>query len=232
MKQIYDSYVENAFDGNEFSAVKITLFYKNYRKYFNFNNLEKVLDIGVGRGEMLYCMNKWGFVNYLGVDISKSTINLCKDKKLNCELVEDTAVWLNKHPGEFSLITMLDVLEHVKKDNMISLLESIRGSLKSGGRVIIQVPNLQAPDGQLHRYNDITHEVGFVEHSLEQVLRVAGFQHVEIHGFEELTLNSLWKYLVLFLRKGYWLKVRFFRRLNQNLNPKVLNPVMYAVATK
>src|SRR5579872_4218321 len=40
--------------------------------------------------------------------------------------------------------------------------------------LVVQVPNSQARDAQLHRYNDLTHVFAFGEHSLNQVFQAAG----------------------------------------------------------
>ena len=75
----------------------------------------KVLDIGVGRGEMLSCMKEWG-LNYQGIDISPSKIGFCQSLKLNCEVIDNTVDWLHKNREELEIITCLDVLEHIPKN--------------------------------------------------------------------------------------------------------------------
>ena len=145
----------------------------------------KVLDIGVGRGEMLSCMKEWG-LNYQGIDISPSKIRFCQSLKLNCEVIDDTIDWLHKNREEFEIITCLDVLEHIPKNETIEFLKAIRSSLKRDGKAIIQVPNLQSPFGYLHHFNDFTHLNGYVEHSLAQVLLAAKFERFEFFVFEEI----------------------------------------------
>lgn len=222
MKQIFDSYLENAFNGRFQCELKIAQFKHNYTRFLPDKKELPVLDIGIGRGEMLTCMKEWGFTNYHGIDISPSIIKFCKELGLNCTLVEDSAKFLDSHKKEFSLITLLDVLEHFQKQNALELLSTVRESLREDGSVIIQVPNLQAPDGQLHRYNDFTHEIGFIEHSLRQVLSATGYNVVAIIGFEEIigqnTRSKAWR----FTRRRYHNIVRCLRRLNHNLSPHIL----------
>ncbi len=227
MKEIFENYIENAFGERKQAEFKFRQFEYNYRKFFPQTREVPVLDIGIGRGEMLSCMQRWGYENYLGIDISPSTVGFCKTLGLNCIKVDDTAAWLNENKNKFGLITMLDVLEHIPKGEVVSLLRSIREALQPKGILIIQVPNLQAPDGQLQRYNDFTHETGFIEHSLQQVLLTAGFETIDFYGFE--TLFGFDR-IIKPLRIVYWAYVRFIRRVNCNLNPKILNPVFYAVA--
>ena len=40
---------------------------------------------------MLQCFKNWGYQNYLGVDLSPSTVKFCQGLGLRCQVVEDTA---------------------------------------------------------------------------------------------------------------------------------------------
>jgi 2-polyprenyl-3-methyl-5-hydroxy-6-metoxy-1,4-benzoquinol methylase len=100
-----------------------------------------VLDVGVGRGEMLTLMRKWGY-DYQGIDISPSTIKFCKNLDLNCERVDSSTEWLYQNKSNFDLITCLDVIEHIPKDQLLDFLESCRFALRDNGKAIFQVPNL------------------------------------------------------------------------------------------
>lgn len=228
MKQIFDNYVATSFDGERQAEFKFAQFDANYRGYFPPADGVSVLDIGVGRGEMLSCMKRWGY-KYLGVDISPSTVRFCRSRELECELTEDTIAWLNERPQAFDVVTCLDVLEHVPRDRTIDFLAAIKGAMAPGGLAIIQVPNLQSPFGYLHHFNDVTHVVGFVEHSLSQVLIAAGFKLFEFHGFEEVLGSSFKTKIRRALRALYRQAVRFARNINANPNPKILDPVLYAV---
>lgn len=231
MKDIFDNYVEASFDGKSQNAFKFKQFEYNYKKYFPADLSGPVLDIGVGRGEMLTCMRDWDF-NYRGVDISPSTIGYCKSLQLNCELTENTSSWLKNNEDFFSLITCLDVLEHVPREETIEFLKSIRISLKKDGIAIIQVPNLQSPSGYLHHFNDFTHVSGYVEHSLAQVLITSGFKDFKFYGFEENFPTNIKQGIRLTIRFFFRKLVRFLRMINGNPNPEILDPVMFVVVRK
>lgn len=231
MKEIFDNYIETSFDGFEQAEFKFRQFEFNYAKYLPKEQSSSVLDIGIGRGEMLTCMRDWGF-NYQGIDISPSTVRFCQSLDLKCEFVEDTSTWLLRHRETFSLITCLDVLEHVPRDQTIEFLKAIRSSLCDGGQVIIQVPNLQSPFGYLHHFNDFTHVSGFVEHSLAQVLKAAGFGQYEFNGFEEIYTSGLKPFIKKSTRNIFRKIVRIMRRVNGNPNPAILDPIIYVVADK
>ncbi len=232
MREIFDLYIENSFGEEKQAEFKFKQFELNYQKYFPSNKNSKILDIGIGRGEMLSCFEKWGYKNYLGIDISPSTIKFCKSIGLNCELAEDTNLYLRNNKDAFELITLIDVLEHIPREDVVTFLRDINNALKKGGVLIIQVPNLQAPDGQLQMYNDITHMVGYIEHSLQQVLITAGFSKFHFQGFEVITGINMKCFINKLLRIIYWKTVRFSRKINNNINPKILNPVFSAIVIK
>jgi SAM-dependent methyltransferase len=232
MKEVFDNYIENVFGVGGQALFKLQQFENNYRPLFPSNSDAALLDIGIGRGEMLSCMKKWGYTNFRGVDISPSTVAFCSSLGLPCEQVEDTTTWLRENVKSFDFITLLDVLEHIKKEEIVSFLKTLKGALKPDGVLIVQVPNMQAPDSQLHRYNDFTHEVGFVENSLRQTLQVAGFSSISLHGFEDSISLATREKIRLVLRPLFWSCVRMLRKLNGNLSPKILYPVFYAVAIK
>lgn len=232
MQEIFDNYVEHSFGNRLQSKLKIKQFEFNYKKYFSNNKNIILLDIGIGMGEMLTCFQNWRYSNHIGIDISPSTIDFCQSIGLNCTLVNDSTEFLKLHQNSYDVITLIDVLEHIPRSETIAFLKQLRSSLKEGGVLIIQVPNLQSPDGHLHMYNDITHVVGYIEHSLQQVLLASGFQNFHFQGFEELIEND-WKSLIKrILRKFYWKKVRLLRSINSNLNPMILNPVFAAIVRK
>lgn len=232
MKEVFDDYLRVALGEEAQSTRKFKQFDCNYRAYFPQDRQARVLDIGVGRGEMLSCMKDWGYSNYLGIDISPTTIRFCQGLGLNCQQVEDSTRYLLDHPSDYAVITLLDVLEHIKKEHVIAFLKAVKTALSPGGVLIIQVPNLQAPDGQLHRYNDITHEVGYIEHSLAQVLMASGFERFRFQGFEEFVFGTPVEWLRRFFRACHWLVVRFLRGVDGNINPAILHPVFAVVARK
>lgn len=231
MKEIFDDYVENSFGEGKQAEFKFLQFRHNYRPFFPESTELRVLDIGIGRGEMLTCMKDWGY-NALGIDISPSTVRFCQSLGLPCEVVEDTPEYLRSQSGEFQLITLLDVIEHIPREHVVDFASAVRDALAPNGRVIFQMPNLQAPHGHLHMFNDVTHYVGYVEHSFAQVLIAAGYRNFRFYPYEELIRATPLNLIKRFLRKIYFFKTRVERSVSANLNPKILTPVFFCVAEK
>ncbi len=244
MKEVFDQYVESTLGADSPTEYTLRLYDTNYRSILPLDKNAKILDIGVGVGGLLMFLRDCGYVNSRGVDISSSTIRSCQKKGLNCELVADTTEWLNSHADEFDFITLLDVIEHIPKKEIISFLSAIRRSMKATGVLLIQTNNMQAEYAQIMRYGDITHEVGYCETSLRQVCIVAGFKAIDLFGLETLYACKSWRYfkqiplkavqhfVCTYLRNVYWLLVHTLRRLNCNYSPNILHPMFYALVRK
>jgi predicted SAM-dependent methyltransferase len=118
----------------------------------------------------------------------------------------------------YDLITMIDVLEYILKDEVIPTLKSIHSSLKSDGILIIQVPNLNSPECFLHMFNDFSHLNGFNEHSLSQVLIAPGFKHIYFQSFETIIGDSIKKRIKRFFREIIYFKYKLERKITENIS--------------
>ncbi len=172
-----------------------------------------ILDIGCGFGLLLYCLREIGYKNCKGIDISNQQIEVAKKKGLDVECVLDTNKWLEEKKEKFDVIFLLDVLEHIKKEDQLKLLQNIYHSLKKGGKLIVTVPNSNSTFGLRWRYIDWTHEISFTEHSLEFILLNSGFKNVRI---EEIEYIDKPKYPFI-VRKSVlqWFLFKFFRYIRR-----------------
>ena len=95
MKDFFDTYIENAFGEFKQAEFKFVQFEFNYKRYLPTSKDAQLLDIGIGRGEMVTCFKRWGYKNYLGIDISSSCVNFCRSLGLNVLLVDSIVEFLN-----------------------------------------------------------------------------------------------------------------------------------------
>ena len=204
----------------------------NYKKYFPTDLNVEILDIGIGLGEQLVCNRNWGYINSNGIDISPETVEFCKKMDLQCEVVADTIDFLRQNEGKYSVITMSNVIEHIPREQLIEMVKAIYGALTENGIALISTPNMQAADAHLHFFNDVTHLVGFSEHSFRQLLSAGGIKNVEFAGFECFPYKSLKFKIRRFMRSLYWKKVKFARACNGILNPSIMHPIFFAVIKK
>ncbi len=232
MQEEFNDYIASGINNQNLIAEQKRTFMKNYERFFPQDKKSFVLDIGIGRGEMLWCMKERGFDNYLGIDISPSVVEYCRKAGYNCELVEDAVGFLNKNPNRFSVITMLDVLEHIELEKVVGFLSAIKTALAPGGKFIVQTPNMQAPYGYMTRYHDITHKFGVDERSLGQLLVSAGFHDYKCYSYEDIIADSPLAICRRAARGPYRFTVRVLRYINGMLNSKILSSRIYAVAKK
>lgn len=117
------------------------------------------------------------------------------------------------------------------------MLEGVRKRLTPGGVFLVKVPNVAHPLlGTDSRYLDITHEVGFNENSLEQVLLMAGFTNVRVFGPDIYVtanplLNATSRALAAFFDKIFYLIFRFYGRTETTIFRKNILAVAHAPET-
>ena len=144
-----------------------------------------VLDIGSGQGETLMVCRDHGLAAE-GVDVSSELAEACRSRGLKVTLIESLVDYLRGCTNQWALVTMIDVLEHFKKEEAVEILQLVRAhALRPGGRVVIQVPNMQSLFAANNRYRDFTHEVGYTETSILQLLDVAELSNAR--GFRRTT---------------------------------------------
>ena len=157
---------------------------EHHGKYLPADKDAAILEIGPGFGNLLEHLQGCGYRNLSAVDLSPEVVETCNHVLPgSTALTEDTSAFLRERPDQYDLIIMLHVLEHVPKDQIMALLQAIRGALKTGGKLVAEVPNPAHPiTGAYNRYHDFTHTVGFTDQSLGFVLRNAGFHDVTVYG--------------------------------------------------
>jgi 2-polyprenyl-3-methyl-5-hydroxy-6-metoxy-1,4-benzoquinol methylase len=133
---------------NGFSQTKNLFWGYEYLSYLNFilkklksMPFNSLLDIGCGDGRFLHEAKKV-FPNaiLLGVDSSPKAISLAKtiNPEINfiCNDIQKTN--LN---DQYDIITLVEVLEHIKPPEIDSFLRATRHCLKTKGKLIIAVPS-------------------------------------------------------------------------------------------
>lgn len=180
--RIYKNYATNfQFAEKKFNHEKAWYWGRAYKYYFRnwFPSSDaQILDVACGGGRLLYTFKKMGFQNITGVDISPEQVQLSKQVIQNV-FEENSLNFLENNPAKFDLITGLDIVEHFNKNEVMKFLDACFSALKPGGRLILQTPNAESPWGSVHRYNDITHELGFNPNAMECLLNLTGFSQTE-----------------------------------------------------
>lgn len=150
-----------------------------------------ILDIGCNKGYLLAALASFGYKNLFGIDLSSEDIDratgLVPGANLICENAFD---YLIENKEKFNVIILKAVLEHTRKDDVITFLERIKGGLKPNGIVIIDVPNMDWLFASHERYMDFTHEIGFTKESLRQVMNNV-YSRVQVFPSDNITFSFL-----------------------------------------
>jgi len=91
-----------------------------------------ILDLGCGYGSFLHTLQKRDYKNLHGVEIGEEQNRFLNSKGLNVSQL-DIFEFLKTDTKSYDLITLFDVLEHFKKDEIVELLPLLRDRLSLGG---------------------------------------------------------------------------------------------------
>jgi len=167
----------------------------------------KIIDLGCGNGQLVFCLQEMGYKNVSGVDTSKEQINIARQQGISNVHLSTIGKHLKSKKNIFDVIIIFDVLEHLHRSELIKTLLLIETALKPSGLLILHVPNAWGRFGMAVRYGDLTHENCFTPESISQSLAMCGFDEIEcyeekptIHGFISCVRRILWEMISLFNR--------------------------------
>jgi 2-polyprenyl-3-methyl-5-hydroxy-6-metoxy-1,4-benzoquinol methylase len=161
---------------------------------------QRIVDLGCGAGAMLFVLDRAGYRNLAGVDVSQEQIDIAHSLGISsaeCARLED---FLALQPASsVDVVFAIDILEHLTRPELMSVLNSIRPILRPGGRCIAHVPNAEGLYSMAIRYGDATHELAFTRSSASQIFRAAGFAQVvcfedrpRVHGLKSFVRRLIW----------------------------------------
>ncbi len=184
-ERVYESYVKTGYGRvHTFSLpeyqMQARFFRRNYGPHLPQDRAARVLDLGCGPGHFLYYLQQDGYTDYLGIDSSPECLEFCRERGLNAGLA-DAFVHLAENAGRYDAVVCNEFFEHLQKDRAFELARLCRLALRDGGVLLVKVPNMACPVAAARsRYVDITHETGYVDHSLRTLLEVSGFGQVDV----------------------------------------------------
>jgi cyclopropane fatty-acyl-phospholipid synthase-like methyltransferase len=142
-----------------------------------------VADVGCGQGAWLKWVASQGYKRLIGIDVSRSELDLAQHRLPNVQFIhEEAIVALKKHEGQVGLIHAKDLFEHFTKDEAVEFLQTCHAALKPDGELWIYTFNAQGWFAAATQYGDFTHELAVTPASLAQVLRATGFAVISVEG--------------------------------------------------
>jgi SAM-dependent methyltransferase len=203
-KKIYERYVSllktEVRDFDEAESIAWGVPYERYLRGWLPNHKEGfIIDIACGSGKLLHFFQRQGFKNIQGIDISPEQVAIARQFVDNVQ-EGDVLAFLGEYENHFDLITGIDIVEHLKKDEVCRFFEICHKALKKGGRLILQTPNADSPWSMSYRYGDFTHENCFNIASLSQLFNLYGFKGISgreagpvVHGVFSFFRFIMWR---------------------------------------
>ncbi len=180
-------YIKHAFYG----------YHQHYKKLLPTERDSRIADLGCGNGLLVAWLNQLGYTNVTGADISSEQIDiglgLGVDNIYNLDVFE-----LLKQNEAYNLLISRDLLEHFDRQQAYRFLSSCFSSLKTQGRLILQVPNANSPFFGRVLYGDATHEQAFTASSITQILSSVGYTNIKVFPWRPVIsgLKSILRYLI------------------------------------
>jgi 2-polyprenyl-3-methyl-5-hydroxy-6-metoxy-1,4-benzoquinol methylase len=140
----------------------------------------RILDIGCGFGSFIHVLKENGYQHIVGIDVSEQQVAVAHELGLNEVIKYDLINYLTENVNAFDVITGIDIIEHFSKDELVSVLNLVKNSLKENGMAIFRTPNMDSPFTTIFAYGDFTHENHLNSSSAEQVGLAMGFRNVSV----------------------------------------------------
>lgn len=107
----------------------------------------KILDVGCGTGIAMSLLKKKNRRHLFGIEISKSSMRICKSKSLDCRLYDGKSIPFE--PNLFEVVGSINVLEHT--DNPIQFLNEQYRVTKNNGYLVVVCPNFLSITNNYHK---------------------------------------------------------------------------------
>ncbi len=165
-----------------------------------------ILDVGCGRGYALQDLAALGYKNLQGVDTDANQAAFARAQQLDVTHAESTESFLASHTGAYAVVLLMDVLEHVPRENQPGFLMAVARSLRPGGRLICTVPNAASAIASYWLHNDYTHHLSFTADSLSGLLEQCGFAGTRCAPIEFTLRPRLLFWLPTARTVAWWLR--------------------------
>ena len=169
---------------------------------------KRIIDFGCGDGALLYFTKQQGYQNVSGYDASAEQVQIAKSLGLEQIYLNNALLAASELPNHAAdLIVSFDVIEHMTKEEVLTFSQAVYRILSPGGKWIIHTVNAESPFFGRICYGDLTHENGFTQTSIRQLLNATGFSKVFCyedvpiaHGLKSAIRFVLWKWVRTFYR--------------------------------
>ena len=203
---------------------------KRLQSYLPADKNAACLDLPCGYGNFLYFLKQQGYENVQGYDLDPAQIELAKLLNLSAS-ESDVFEILSDQSESYAMISSLDFIEHVSKDDALNFLALCWQRLKPGGVLLLRTPCADGPFGAHDRCNDLTHQWGITSNLLRAILEMQGYDQIELLDERPQPTGFIdtFRWLVFFPARA--LAMIFCMALGMS-PPKIWTRSMFAVAYK
>lgn len=134
-----------------------------------------VLDVGCGRGEWLDLLKEQGLPGR-GVDLNEVLVEECRGRGLDVVHAEAVEYLRSLESESLAAVTGFHIIEHLKLETLIALLDETVRLLRPGGVAVFETPNPENVQvGSNTFYMDPTHRNPLPSPMMEFMLQSRGF---------------------------------------------------------
>jgi 2-polyprenyl-3-methyl-5-hydroxy-6-metoxy-1,4-benzoquinol methylase len=152
---------------------------RRLRKHLPMDRTVSCLDVPCGSGNFLYFLRRQAYVDIVGCDISARQVALARALGLPA-FKRDAMEVLSDRGRTYGLISSLDFIEHLSRDDALRFVALCHERLAPGGVLILRTPSADGPFGAHDAWNDLTHQWAMTSGVLEAILEMSGFRRVAI----------------------------------------------------
>ena len=186
-------------------------FRKNKRRWSRFlpkDPAARILEIGCGDGSFVRFLREMGYSRAEGLDVSEERLARAQGLGAKDVFQADLRTYFSDRgiANDLDVVFALNVIEHLRKDEVLTLLTDVFSALRPGGEFWIRTPNGAGLFAGYTRYVEFTHENAFTTASLREILEFAGFREMRFrpwgpvpHGVVSLARYLGWRTVELAL---------------------------------
>jgi O-antigen chain-terminating methyltransferase len=147
-------------------------------------HLNRVLDIGCGRGEWLQQLTEHGY-QAKGIDTNPVMVDTCLQHGLDAQQ-GDALAWLKQQPdNSLCAITAFHVVEHIPFELLLRITSEATRVLCPGGTLLYETPNAEnVLVGSHSFYHDPTHRNPITPTLLRFLAQYCGFAEIKLRGLQ------------------------------------------------
>jgi 2-polyprenyl-3-methyl-5-hydroxy-6-metoxy-1,4-benzoquinol methylase len=196
--RLYESYATTHAGISNAAGANI-VYRRDIRPYLPRNDGATILDVGCGQGALVQLLLDDGY-DASGVDVSAEQVALAHQAGVPSVVLGDFKDVLGAESGNLHAVVATDLLEHLTKDEVLSLFDAVHHALRPGGCFVARTPNAVSPFSGNIQHGDFTHETNFTPRSIAQIAGATGYSQVDVrpcppvaHGFPSRARAVAWR---------------------------------------